>query len=232
MKFEVYCDENHPELFTSDKPQANYLMIGSLWLPSSLRDEIKVKVKELREQYNVWGEIKWNKVSPSKIDFYIEIIELFVSYGEKLRFRCIAVDRREFSNKWHNNDNELGFYKFYYQLLHHWIASYNEYNVYCDLKTNRDLHRLKNLKKCLCNANIFSKIENIQALPSKQVTLIQICDLLLGMVSARMNETLNEGSAKHRLVRELEERIGCRLAPTYCSENKLNIFKINLQGGW
>lgn len=33
MDFEVYCDENHPELFTSQNPSADYLMIGSLWLP-------------------------------------------------------------------------------------------------------------------------------------------------------------------------------------------------------
>ena len=62
MEFEVYCDEANPDLFTSAKPKAQYLMIGSLWLPADLRDEIKTKIKALREKHSAWGEIKWTKV--------------------------------------------------------------------------------------------------------------------------------------------------------------------------
>ena len=57
MDFEVYCDENHPELFTSKKPTADHLMIGSLWLPASLRQPLKLRVWHLRQQYGIWGEI-------------------------------------------------------------------------------------------------------------------------------------------------------------------------------
>ena len=52
MEFEVYCDEANPDLFTSAKPKAQYLMIGSLWLPADLRDEIKTKIKALREKHS------------------------------------------------------------------------------------------------------------------------------------------------------------------------------------
>ena len=62
MEFEVYCDEAHPDLFTSANPTAQYLMIGSLWLPADLRDELKTKIKALREKHSAWGEIKWTKV--------------------------------------------------------------------------------------------------------------------------------------------------------------------------
>lgn len=63
MDFEVYCDENHPELFTSTKPTTKYLMaIGSLWLPSDIRQDIKTKITKLRQEYNIWGEIKWKKI--------------------------------------------------------------------------------------------------------------------------------------------------------------------------
>ena len=123
MKFEVYCDEAFPDLFTSKKPQAKYLMIGSLWLPADLRDEVKSKIKTLREKHSVWGEIKWTKVSPSRLGFYIELIEMFVGYGDKMRFRCIAVDQGQVNMNLHNGDHELGFYKFYYQVLHHWIRA-------------------------------------------------------------------------------------------------------------
>lgn len=232
MDFEVYCDENHPELFSSVKPRARYLMIGSLWLPASLRNEIKNKIWELRKTHNAWGEIKWRKVSHSKLSFYEELIDLFHDYGNELRFRCIAIDHNDFDQSWHNNDHELGFYKFYYQLLHHWILDFNQYQIFCDLKTNRDLTRLGVLKDCLKNSNLSADIKQIQGLPSKNMVLIQLADLFLGIASAKMNNTLTPGGAKEKLVQKMENSLGKLIEPTYRIENKFNIFKINLRGGW
>lgn len=80
MLFEVYCDEAMPDLFTSQKPGGRYLLIGSLWLPASLREEIKEKIRFLRDKHNTWGEIKWSKVSPSRLPFYLALVDLFESY--------------------------------------------------------------------------------------------------------------------------------------------------------
>lgn len=232
MDFEVYCDENHPELFTSEKPNAEYLMIGSLWLPSDLRQEIKGRIWQMREEYAIWGEIKWRKVSPSSLNFYKAVIDLFESYGEQLRFRCIAVNRQQFNRNWCQGDSELGFYKFYYQVLHHWILDFNQYRIFCDTKTNRDLDRLSVLKACLRNANLTSEIVDVQALPSRQLVLIQLADVLLGMASARLNNTLKPGGAKESLVLHLEKKLNRQIGPTYRAENKFNVFKIDLSGGW
>ncbi len=232
MKFEVYCDEANPDVLTSENPRARHLMIGSLWLPFDQRDDIKAKVRGLRERHSAWGEIKWSKVSPNRQDFYIELIDLFVSYGENFRFRCIAVDHTQLDLALHGNDSELGFYKFYYQLLHHWILDFNEYRIFCDAKSNRDPKRLPVLARCLSRANLTSSIENVQSLPSNEVVLIQLCDLLLGAASSRINGTLREGTAKTLVVQRLETALGRSLAPTNKTEEKFNIFKIRLQGGW
>lgn len=232
MKFEVYCDEAHPDLFTSEKPRGQFLMIGSLWLPADLRDEIKQKVLDLRQHHQAWGEIKWSKVSPNRQDFYLDLIDLFFSYGGNLRFRCIAVDRREVDLSLHENDGELGFYKFYYQLLHHWILDFNEYRIFCDAKSNRDPKRLPILLRCLTRANLSSEIQSIQSLPSREVVLIQLTDLLLGAVSSRLNGTLQQGAAKAAVIERLEAALGRNLAPTHKGEEKFNIFRIRLQGGW
>jgi hypothetical protein len=233
MEFEVYCDEAMPDLFTSQKPRGHYLMIGSLWLPASLREEIKRKIRSLRETHNTWGEIKWSKVSPSRLEFYRALIDLFASYGLDIRFRCIAVDHSQVNMSLHDNDEELGFYKFYYQLLHHWILDFNEYRIFCDAKTNRDPKRLQVLRSCLRNANLSSRIKDIQSLPSSQIVLIQLCDLLLGAASSRMNNTLKEGTAKTKIVRHMEEVLNVSsLAPTSRNVEKFNIFKIRLSGGW
>jgi hypothetical protein len=100
-----------------------------------LRGEIKARVGALRERHQAWGEIKWSKVSPNRGDFYVELIDLFFAYGENLRFRCIAVDRTQLDLALHDNDGELGFYKFYYQLLHHWILDFNAYRIFCDIRS-------------------------------------------------------------------------------------------------
>nr|WP_315399311.1 DUF3800 domain-containing protein [uncultured Duganella sp.] len=232
MKFEVYCDEANPDVLTSEAPRARYLMIGSLWIPAELREELKGKIYALRQQHLTWGEIKWTKVSASKSDFYIELVNLFMGYGEHVRFRCIAVDREQINLALHDNDGELGFYKFYYQLLHHWILDFNQYQIYCDAKCNRDLKRLPVLAKCLSRASLTSSIERVQSLPSSEVVLIQLCDLLLGAASSRVNGTLGKNTAKAALVKHLESALGHALRPTPKAEEKFNIFKIRLQGGW
>lgn len=232
MKFEVYCDEANPDVLTSQRPRARYLMIGSLWLPAELRDELKARIQTLRQRHQAWGEIKWSKVSPNRHAFYIELIDLFVGYGDNLRFRCIAVDRMQLNLALHDNDGELGFYKFYYQLLHHWILDFNDYRIFCDVKSNRDPKRIPVLARCLSRSNLTSSIEGIQSLPSHEVVLIQLCDLLLGAASSRINETLRQGTVKAAVVHRLESALGRTLAPTPKAEEKFNIFKIRLQGGW
>lgn len=233
MDFEIYCDENYPDLFTSENPKARYMMIGGLWIPHDCRDRVKANIARIREEHQAWGEIKWTKVSPSKREFYEALIDLFFSYGMNMRFRCIAIDREVYNAARHNGDNELGFYKFYYQLIHHWIFDHNNYTIFCDTKTNRNKDRLKVLFRCLSHSNATSEIKSVQALPSRQVVLIQLCDLLLGAASSSLNGTLNEGSCKSELVQFIETKMNIsRLGPTCRGEHKFNIFKINLQGGW
>ncbi len=233
MQFEVYCDEAKQDLFTSKKPSARFLMIGSLWLPSSLRCEAKEQIGRLRAKHQTWGEIKWSKISPSRLQFYVDIVDLFISYKQDMRFRCIAVDNAAVNMELHGNDKELGFYKFYYQMLHHWILDFNEYRIFCDAKTNRDPKRLQVLQRCLQNANLSSKIMSVQSLPSREVVLIQLCDLLLGAASSRMNDTLKEGSAKEAILKRLEGDLHLEvLGPTIRDERKFNIFQIRLRGGW
>ncbi len=94
MKFEVYCDESRPDLLCSQHPTAQYMVIGGLWLPSEHRDQMKADIHALRNKYQMGGEFKWQKVSPSRIDFYRELIDWFVAMRDDLRFRCIAVDHQ------------------------------------------------------------------------------------------------------------------------------------------
>lgn len=92
MKFDVYCDESHPDLFASGNPQAQFMVIGSLWLPTDSRGEMKEAIHSLRDKHRIGGEFKWQKVSRSRELFYQELASYFLDLGDRLRFRCIAVD--------------------------------------------------------------------------------------------------------------------------------------------
>ncbi|MFZ3046781.1 MAG: DUF3800 domain-containing protein [Desulfatirhabdiaceae bacterium] len=233
MKIEAYCDEAYPDLFSSENPQARYLLIGGLWLRSDDREQYKADIHKLRDFHKIGGEFKWTKISPSKINFYKALLGWFCDQGENLRFRCIAIDHKQVDLiHFHQNDQELGFYKFYYQMLHHWIYPFNEYRIYCDFKRNRLCNRLHTLKTCLAHSNLTASIDTIQSVRSREAVLIQMADVLVGLVSGRLNNRLNPDGAKEEVVQHLEKLLGRKIVPTALCEKKLNVFKINLQGGW
>ncbi len=233
MRFEVYCDESNPDLLASTRSSARFLVIGSLWLPATLRARCKAEIDALRNRNRFGGELKWNKVSPSRESGYRDLVRWFFDQGDDLRFRCITVDRDQVDLKlYHQGDQELGFYKFYYQLLHHWILDFDEYSIFTDYKFNRWRDRLPVLHKCLGVANRCSVVHLVQAVRSEESVLIQLADVLTGAVAARLNTELIASRAKAGVVRELESRLGHRLRPTPRAEQKFNQFQIDFRGGW
>lgn len=233
MDIEIYCDESRPDLFTSQAAEKDqYLLIGSLWLPADKREVVKRDIWDIKEKYNVGTQIKWQKISPSRLEFYLSLIDLFFKYGETVRFRCILIDAGKIDFARIKNDPELGFYKFYYQLLQHWISDQNRYRIFCDTKTNRSPDRLRTLQHCLSATNLEAEIVSIQSIPSKESAIIQFADLLLGATSSYVNKTLRPGSAKAAVVDKLAQSLGRKLFPTSKVEKKYNIFEIRLQEGW
>jgi uncharacterized protein DUF3800 len=233
MNIDVYCDEAYPDLFSTTKPQVQYLIIGSVWFRSDNRERFKADIHYLRNQYKIGGEFKWTKISPSKADFYKELLTWYYKQGEDLRFRCIAIDHHQVDLiHFHQNDQELGFYKFYYQMLHHWIHPFNQYRIFCDYKSNRIRNRLHTLKTCLTHANLSAAIETLQSVRSRESVLVQLADVLVGIASSRLNDRLMMGGAKEGVVTHLEKLLGYRIKSTAPCEKKFNVFKINLNGGW
>ena len=233
MRFEVYCDESRPDVFGSHKTEAPYLVIGSLWFPAERRDSFKADLHELRNRHLVGGEFKWNKVSASRLEFYRQLVGWFFDQGESLRFRCIAVDRSQVNLKlFHEDDQELGFYKFYYQLLHPWILDFNQYSVFVDFKWNRRRDRLHVLRRCLDSADLSAKVERVQAVRSEESVLIQAADVLTGVAARKLNGPKGGSVSKKAVVDEIEAYLGHPIRATTRAEQKYNVFAIDLSGGW
>ncbi len=225
----MYCDESRQELFRSPIGGDNYVLIGGLWVRADDRQAHKAAVKGLRERHNLHGEFKWNRVSASRLEFYKGLIGLFFSTG--MRFRTLVLPAEELDVvRFHQADNELMFYKFYYQLLHHWILDFNNYRIFVDTKTNRAPDRVRVLEGCLSNANIISAV-SVQALPSHQVDLMQLADVLIGAVSYKFHKRTSS-LAKREAVSEIESHLGKEICPTSRADDKFNIFRFRPGGGW
>ncbi len=231
MRFEIYCDESGLEVL-SDKKAHLFMGIGGIWIPAEQRPALKEGLNSVKAKHRIKGELKWNKLSPKFFDVYKDVIDFFFNAGY-IRFRVILIEAEKVDNiRFNNSDIELGFYKFYYQLIKHWIFDFNEYRIFADLKRNRQNGRLKVLEEFLDRSNLTSDVTQVQGLPSEQSAGIQLADVLTGMVVAKFNKN-NTSIAKNNLISYVEQKyLGRDVAPTAKWEEKLNVFKINLQGGW
>ena len=230
MEFEIYCDESCPEVLR-DKSAHNYLVLGSLWMPAERRDEFKESIKQLKEEFNYTLEIKWNKVSPAFVDFYKALVNYFFE-TDYLRFRALTVKSANIDLvKFHEGDAELSFYKFYYQLIHHWILDFNDYSIFVDFKINKERTRLHTLREALNNSNLTSLVKFVQSIPSDESLGIQIADFLMGTVNGKFNGN-TKSEAKKAIIKIIESKIEHEIKPTAKDEEKFNVFNINLQGGW
>lgn len=231
MNIQIYCDESGLEAL-ANKRTHSFVAIGGIWMPSEFREEFKLYIIELKKEFGIKGEFKWQKVSFSHIDFYKKVVDYFFK-SNFLRFRVILIEASRVNNDVYNGkDKELGFYKFYYQLLHHWILSYNSYEIFADLKVNRNKGRLKKLHEILSYTNLTSEILRVQGLPSNESIGIQLADVLTGIVNTKYNKQ-NTGTAKNEIISYIEEtHLKNGISATQKLEEKFNIFQITLKDGW
>lgn len=228
MNYEIYCDESCVEALY-DKSAHKYMAIGGVWLPVECRMQMKLIVAALKKKYGRYGEMKWNKVSPATEAMYLELIDLFFQTYQ-IRFRAICVEAEKVDHTIFNNGNgELGFYKFYFQLVQHWLIPGNSYRLFVDHKINGNPHRVAELGRILQYAST-ANISMAQALPSEQSILIQLADVLTGAVAASFNGTA--AGSKLAVCQRIESYIGHEVMSTGAMEQKFNVFNINLRKGW
>jgi hypothetical protein len=229
MNVDIYCDESRLEFLESSDD--GFMVIGSLWLRREDRDIIKNKIKILKEKYNFNVEIKWTKISYKMLDFYKELIDIFVEYDKFHFFKAIVVDTSKINFEYHQNNSDIGFYKFYYQVLVHKMntaTKHNEFYVYVDNKTNKIHKPLPLLKKVLNNAIYTGNVKLIEPKDSFENIFIQYVDVLIGLVSYGYNIDDKKG-AKKELYEYACNKLKIPLNKnTVKNQQPFNIFEIDL----
>lgn len=229
MKIDIYCDESRLEFLESKDD--GFMVIGSLWLAREERDSLKNKIKALKEKHHFNVEIKWTKISYKMLDFYKELVDIFVDYQEFHFFKAIVVDTSKVNFEYHQNNSDIGFYKFYYQVLVHKMntaSSHHDYFIYVDDKTNKVYKPLPLLKKVLNNAIYAGNVKLVEPRDSFENLFIQYVDVLIGLVSYGYNTKEKKG-AKAELYDYACAKLGLLLDKKTQKETEpFNIFEIDL----
>lgn len=222
--YNIYCDEScHME-----NDHQKVMVLGAVWCPQSQRASIARAIRALKKKHGLAPdlEIKWTKVSPAKLDFYLELIDLFFS-DSRLHFRGIVIpDKSRLDHAAFNQTHDEFYYKIYFLLLNVIFESGNCYRVYLDIKDTRSQQKVDKLHDYLSHAQYdFNKemIERIQQVHSHEIEQLQIADLLIGAL-AYLHRGLETSPAKQAIVEKIRARSGFSLwHNTLPTEKKFNI---------
>ena len=111
LKYYIFADESNTGI-------ARYMLIGGIWIDYPTFLKVNEECINFKRK-NGWADntkFNWKNLSKKTLPQYYKFIDIFFKYN--LQFNCIVIDRKEVSLKANEfKDPELGFYKFYYQLL-------------------------------------------------------------------------------------------------------------------
>jgi hypothetical protein len=201
----VYCDESRHLPDDSSGP----MVIGAIQCASDETEvaaSIATKLKKLKASHGLapYFEIKWTKVSPAKVDFYMSALELILE--SPISFTAIMAEDRPNDRSTHDD----WYYDTYFELLKTVIDPYERYDIYLDIKDTRGSQRIKQLRQRLSDAHFDytqSIIRKIQLLRSEEGALSQASDFLTGLVSSALRESVRN-PAKIALIKSVESMLG------------------------
>lgn len=197
----IYCDES----ISKGKYYSNFY--GGVLVDSKYFDYIVETLNTKKDELNMYGEVKWTKVTEAYLNKYIEFINLYFDFIKKgyLKVRIM------FRNNQHEPvgltaDQELnGFYLLYYQFLKHGFGlKYSnptkqekiKLRIYFDKLPNTNeqnqkfksfIYGLQNISEFKDN-NIEINKEDITDVDSKKHVILQGMDIILGSIQFKLNK--------------------------------------------
>lgn len=200
----IYCDESRHEGQSAQR----YMVIGGLWLPRAGRFQLLDRLRALQHQHHITGELKWRKVSQSRLAGYTALIDYLATRPE-VHFRCIVVDKSKIDHeKYFQNDRQFGFWVFYWHCLKQWMGNYNTYYISIDFKPE-SLHsgprRLGEVLQTECIGRCWLK--SLACVDSKENLFCQLADIIIGAVGYEQNG-LDDSPAKRALAANIARAYG------------------------
>ena len=232
----IYCDEScHLQ---NDKEPV--MVIGAVYCPIEKKEEIFERLYSFKLKHNLipknkkndnenrtYYELKWNKVSKSKIEYYKDVINYFFD-DDDLQFRVLVVSNKSaIDYEKFNHTHDTFYYKMYFGMLKAILNPENSHHIYIDIKDTRSKEKVHKLEQVLRNDKYdYSKeiIKKVQQVRSHEVEILQLTDLLVG-ATAYVNRGLANSKAKNELINLIKRRSKYSLTKsTLLKERKFNVF--------
>lgn len=223
--YNIYCDESC-HLENDGHP---YMILGAVWCPLEKAREVSIRVREIKEKHGLGCgfESKWTKVSEGKADFYQALLDYFFD-DDDLHFRALIAPKADLRHEEFQQTHDEWYYKMYFDMLKILLSPEAVYRIYLDIKDTRGSSKIKKLHEVLSNnAYDFSRkiIEHVQLVRSHESEMIQLADLLTGIISYA-NRDLSGNAGKSQLVERMRKRSGYNLTQTtLLQERKVNLFR-------
>lgn len=232
----IYCDEScHLQ---NDKEPV--MVIGAVYCPIEKKEEIFERLYSFKVKHNLipknkkndkdnrpYYELKWNKVSKSKIEYYKDVINYFFD-DDDLQFRVLVVSNKtDIDYEKFNHTHDTFYYKMYFGMLKAILNPENSHHIYIDIKDTKSKEKVHKLEQVLRNDKYdYSKeiIKKVQQVRSHEVEILQLADLLVG-ATAYVNRGLANSKAKNELINLIKHRSKYSLTKsTLLKERKFNVF--------
>jgi Protein of unknown function (DUF3800) len=207
---EVYIDES--------STQHRYLVLGAVVTPSANVDGFVRMLWNARLPDLPREEMKWVKVSRTKLPAYIRFVDFFFDQVRgSIDFHSLVIDTTRQQHRIYNQGNrEIGFNKEVYQLAMKCARLYNAlFHIYPD---RRETNQRPEDLRLMLNRGIRRKgdkrdwpFRRVQFRDSKKTLLLQLSDLLAGALAYRLNEhDIADGAspAKIELSNHIRQRAG------------------------
>ena len=222
--FNLYCDEScHLE---NDRQPV--MVLGTVWCLQDKAREVAVRLREIKAAHGLPPdfELKWTKVSPAKLDFYMEVLNYFFD-DDDLHFRAWVAHKAGLRHTEFGQSHDDWYYKMMFGLVEPLLNPEARFRLYLDKKDTRGARKGAKLHDVLCN-NLYdfnrAILERVQVVEADAVEQLQLADLLLGAVGYA-NRGLSGSAAKSALVERIKKRTGYGLTrPTLLRESKFNLF--------
>jgi hypothetical protein len=230
--FNIYCDEScHLE---HDASQV--MVLGAVWCPAAKSHAISDGIREIKTRSGLSPslEIKWTKVSPAKVAFYLALVDYFFENND-LHFRGVLIpDKKELDHAAFDQSHNDWYYKMCFTLLEPIIDPEQSYCVYLDIKDTRSEDKRARLERVLRNSRADyaeTIVKKVQQIRSHESELLQLTDLLIGAIGYA-NRGLTTNPGKLALIELIRRRSRKRLdVSTWLRESKFNLFRWTSLGG-
>lgn len=229
--FNIYCDESCHLESSIITPENRFMVLGGVVCSINSKAAVFRRIKDIKKDNGLshLSEMKWTKVSHTKLTAYKDLLHYFFDCTE-LSFRTVVIDKKQLCHSDHHQTHDQFYYKMYWQMLEWFIEPSNCYYIYLDIKDTQGVTKVKKLREVLCNSRHDFKQEvvaRIQEVRSHEIALMQLTDLLVGAVSyANRYPEGGRSIAKQELVSLIKKRSGASLLlSTSLGARKFNIFR-------